>query len=90
MTVSFYASVFLIEIVLSPLIGDKIIFEPRFLSGWVVTVSCYPLSIYRQMVAFGIYPEIVSKLKGFNATLGHLYYLDNLPCIATKGKREAP
>lgn len=56
----------------------------------MVTVSCYPLSIYRQMVAFGIYPEIVSKLKGFNATLGHLSDLDNLPCIVTKEKPRAP
>lgn len=42
------------------------------------------------MVAFGIYPEIVSKLKGFNATLGHLSDLDNLPCIVTKEKPRAP
>lgn len=42
------------------------------------------------MVAFGIYPEIVSKLKGFNATLGHLSDLDNLPCMVTKEKPRAP
>lgn len=41
------------------------------------------------MVAFGIYPEIVCKLKGFNATLGHLYDLDKVLCIATKGSAKS-